>query len=551
LLTKDNTWINHDDLIADFEELPHAISDGALRGSINNYFLRALPDRSDKKNKEPTKKDRAQAAKQTIEHYPEIIDYYIKYKEDQGDKAVAVSNARVDYAESLFLKNFTQLAFLLAEESDFYEFAGDTLHSAIGKALCLKEVVENKGGSSYFYDEQCQLVSREDDIRIAHRFTWLNRPFENLPDKSSSARRATELPSDLLKRLTPVDFKMANNTNLRKYFLKRNEHQQKEVAPKTVVVLFHQREIEKVNVQLLLTELAIPLSPDVVFINLQQREHNRILVVTEQSMCNESRSDVNSLKPQGSTYLNPRAIFFTALRVEFGAVRSFLSNVHEVQGMNGSIYEQGVYNCAERQWDVFLVETGAGNVDTAIEAERAINQTNPYVVFFVGVAGGVKDVKLGDVVAATKIYAYESGADKESFQPRPVVGESAYMLTERAKAEARNPNWLRLLGKDNSKPNVLVGPIAAGEKVVKSKSSDTYRLIRTHYSDVLAVEMEGHGLLRAARASSVNAIVIRGISDLLDNKEQVDAEGSQERAAFHASAFAFQMLSRLKPIVEI
>jgi hypothetical protein len=58
--------------------------------------------------------------------------------------------------------------------------------------------------------------------------------------------------------------------------------------------------------------------------------------------------------------------------------------------------------------------------------------------------------------------------------------------------------------------------------------------------------MEGYGFFSAARANQqVDALIVRGISDLIDNKSKADAANSQEIAARHASAFAFEMLANL------
>ncbi|MBO3459067.1 SUMF1/EgtB/PvdO family nonheme iron enzyme [Aetokthonos hydrillicola Thurmond2011] len=254
----------------------------------------------------------------------------------------------------------------------------------------------------------------------------------------------------------------------------------------------------------------------------------------------------------------PCAVILTAIPIEYMAVRIHLTGVEEEIHPQGTIYERGKFT-AGKTWEVGIAEVGAGNYNAGIEAERAIAHFNPDVIFFVGVAGGIKDVALGDVVAATKVYGYESGKAKLTFEPRPDVGQSAYNLIQRARAEARKPDWLqRLTVSTNTPPRAFVAPIAAGEKVLASTQSEIWEFLRSNYGDAIAVEMEGRGLLQAAHANhQVSALIIRGISDLIDDKGRTDKAGWQELAARHASAFAFEVLAKFvlsgqssQPVVE-
>ena len=240
-----------------------------------------------------------------------------------------------------------------------------------------------------------------------------------------------------------------------------------------------------------------------------------------------------------------KAVILTALPEEYNAVRARLRNLTEETHPQGTVYEKGTFQAAIHTWEVAIVEIGQRNTAAAVEAERASQHFQADVALFVGVAGGIKDVALGDVVAATKVYGYESGKDEKTFKPRPDVRSSTYRLVQRARAVARNNKWTQRIKKSSSaKPKAFVGPIAAGAKVVASTASATYKFIRQNYNDALAVEMEGLGFLEAAHANpTVEALVVRGISDLIDEKGIADAHGSHDVAAANAAAFAFEVLA--------
>jgi nucleoside phosphorylase len=247
------------------------------------------------------------------------------------------------------------------------------------------------------------------------------------------------------------------------------------------------------------------------------------------------------------------AVILTALPVEYLAVRKFLTGLREVVNPLGTVYEQGVFAGEGFEWSVGIAEVGAGNAGAAIEAERAIGFFKPDVLLFVGIAGGLKDdVKIGDVVAATKVYGYESGkVAVEGFLTRPVVGNSSAQLVARARAEARKDDWRERLSSSEPLPEVFVGAIAAGEKVVAAQESQMFKFLRSNYNDALAVEMEGYGVLNAAFAyPSIKSIVIRGISDMVAGKNDDGGQGKEvDRhvwASNHASAFAFELLAKFK-----
>ena len=294
-----------------------------------------------------------------------------------------------------------------------------------------------------------------------------------------------------------------------------------------------------------LADLASEIEKAIVSSTLTQNFQQNINSVVNIQVDNADQKNKNLQQGEQN---QPCAVILTAIPVEYKAVRAHLIELREELHSQGTVYERGKFVANGMVWDVAIVEIGAGNTGSALEAERAINHFQPSVILFVGIAGGIKDVSLGDVVAATKVYGYESGKARIAFEPRPDIGLSTYKLIQRARAEARKEDWLQRiqLNVPNRPPNALVAPIAAGEKVIASKRSSLVKFLQSNYGDAVAVEMEGKGLLQAAHANEpVLALIVRGISDLISSKSKTDKAGWQEIAAHNSSAFAFEILAKI------
>ena len=238
----------------------------------------------------------------------------------------------------------------------------------------------------------------------------------------------------------------------------------------------------------------------------------------------------------------PQAVIITAIQIEFNSTCEHLYDSEEVIGPKGTVYEQGYFNGGDTVWKVGIAQVGAGNVQCCIETERAIDFFQPKFVIFVGIAGGFKDdITFGDVVVAEKAYHYEFGKIKDGkMLTRPESGKSSYIMLQRAMAVARRDDWKSRIidktGKNN--PIAIIKPIAAGEKVIADSRSEIAEMLREHYNDAVAIEMEGYGFYKAIEDNEgVLGLIVRGISDMLDNKE----DHFQELACKNASAFAFEV----------
>jgi hypothetical protein len=209
MLTKDETWINRDDLISRFDGIASALPDAELRELVNNRLRRQLP-------RKPKEEEIREAKGNTLLAFPAIVEYYIKAKEDDGDKAESVSDAKVRLTETTFVEGLRSgLVNKLFEATPFYETLGNTKEEARKRVLFLKDVIENQDGYRVFWPNG-QAIRSEADLHLLYRLTWcgtvsdVNREVNNGrgPVDFKISRGAHD------KSL--VEFKLASNSQLKR-----------------------------------------------------------------------------------------------------------------------------------------------------------------------------------------------------------------------------------------------------------------------------------------------------------------------------------------------
>lgn len=242
----------------------------------------------------------------------------------------------------------------------------------------------------------------------------------------------------------------------------------------------------------------------------------------------------------------PVAVVCAALGLEYDAAREHLRGPFAETVRGGTRYETTDHG----PWKLVLALVGRENTGAAVQVERVVAAFEPQVLLLVGIAGGRWDCRHGDVIAGNVIYDYEAGRDDDGdFHSRVKSLPAAHGLVQAALTVVREGRWRRRIQPPPATPpTAFVAPLAAGGKVVTGERSRTARLIERHCDDARGVETEGYGVLHAAHVNKgVDAMVVRGVSDLLGDKTAGNDARWQTVAAGNAAAFAFELLDRVEP----
>ncbi|MBQ7555353.1 hypothetical protein IJS98_02725 [bacterium] len=263
ILTRDDTFINRSDMLRNLQTIAPSVDDETLRFELDQYLSSILGTG----DKYPTKTEKDRAAEILLLKHPELIDYYVKYKEDHEKEATSVSKEQVSEVELMFQTQLTGLVDLLKNKTGFYETVPDAHEESLRRVKYLKQVIEDQDGYRFFYVNG-KPVKRESDLQVMFRLTWYGTPLDVNREVNNGRGPVDYKISYGKKNSTLVEFKLASNSKLKQNLEKQVDvYKTASETDRAIKAILYFTDAEYEKVTKVLNDLNIIGCPDVILID--------------------------------------------------------------------------------------------------------------------------------------------------------------------------------------------------------------------------------------------------------------------------------------------
>lgn len=218
-----------------------------------------------------------------------------------------------------------------------------------------------------------------------------------------------------------------------------------------------------------------------------------------------------------------------AMEEELRVLESNLENA-EKKSRFGYIFHTGSIG----KHEVVLIQSGIGKVMSAMAVSFLAEIFEVDAIINSGSAGAVNEsLQIGDVVVAERLAYHDVDVTAFGYKfgqmaQQPLYYESSkYFISELKKIIT----------------NLKVGLITSSDSFIAS--DDKIREIKSHFPDVLAVEMEGASIAQAATALKKPFVVIRAISDTARHDANLKFDEFIIEAGRHSAATLIKLLHNM------
>jgi hypothetical protein len=259
LLTHDETWINYPDMVERYPQIVDAVENPVERDRIERYFRSRLSEA-------PKPPELKRAAMDTLSQFPELLDIYIRLREDAGDEAVAVSAKQREELRVRFVDELSQLITDLLNKTDVGTMPETSYDEALAKAKVFKDYIENRDG--YLLINREGRGSSEKDVQLFFGLALMATRFDVNREANNGRGPVDFALSDGSKDKSLIEFKLARNTKLEQNL--RNQlpvYQAANSGARGIKVILFYTEAEERRVNLILKRLGLEDKESIIVID--------------------------------------------------------------------------------------------------------------------------------------------------------------------------------------------------------------------------------------------------------------------------------------------
>ncbi len=244
ILAKEDTWISKSDFLKNNQSIFSAVSNDELREKMNRFFHDNLLTKLNKKKKlvkDESVKSKLHALRATVREYPDLLDYYIKQKEDARDDALKTHMAAAESINFFEDTDHVKDSFLEKKYGPVRSY-----QDCLERLTFYKHVLESNAKNLKLHGQEFQ----EKHLQLLFKMTTYNSLF-NYDSEVNNGRG----PIDFIISMgsqdkTGLEFKLASNTKLKQNLMNQTDVYKVDSNLKyiiKVIFYFSTKDLERAN----------------------------------------------------------------------------------------------------------------------------------------------------------------------------------------------------------------------------------------------------------------------------------------------------------------
>jgi len=261
ILTKQDTWISRNDFLENDTAIFNTIENDELRAKINKYFYDNLQIKLNKKKqpeKDYSKKSKTSALVKTVWQYPQILDYYIKFKEQKKNDALRWHVADPENVNFFLDTSVIQREIISKNFGKLTSF-----DDCISRIAFFKKILESNSRSLYVREVPLQ----EKQLQLMFKMATYGSLFDYNSEVNNGRGPIDFIISFGSKDKIGLELKLASNKKLKHNLLNQGRVYKEDSNLRHVIktiFFFSDKDLERVNK--ILKELNKPVDNSEIFL---------------------------------------------------------------------------------------------------------------------------------------------------------------------------------------------------------------------------------------------------------------------------------------------